>query len=292
MMEEKETGETDQESLERLSSMRLAWRRPEIAVDIREWLSGQIDDYVMSVTHLNNYLECPRLFYFRNLLRVPSAKTKHMSFGTAVHNALRDLFVRINDDNKVPSVEFLVKQFNYFLDKEILSDVDRKDSLVLGEDVLRKYYANYAGSFATDTFLEFDFSSQGVHLDDLRLTGKLDKIEVLDRDSKLVNVVDYKTGNPDSAGSKLRKGGPYRRQLAFYKLLIDLSPGFDFKMLSAELDFVQASGKTGKYAKRRIEISDEEADEIKDEIRLVWKGIKSLSFLEDEGCGECEYCVR
>lgn len=293
LLNDNNTIETEDEALKRLTKVRLSTPQTPSAPDVREWLEERLKTYAMSVTHLNNYLDCPRLFYYRNLLRVPAAKSKHMALGTAVHNALRDVFVGINEKKLTPPVEYLVDQFQFYLDRETLSDNDRKGSLELGKEALRQYYKHYAESFASSSLLEYDFRPQGVHLGDLLIVGKLDKIEILNADKKLVNVVDYKTGNPDNAGKHMREGGKYRRQLVFYKLLCDSAPRFDFKMVSAELDFIQPSARTGKFVKKKFKITSTEVEDLQKTIRRVWKEIQALKFLEeDAACGECEYCQK
>lgn len=260
---------------------------------VREWLREQLRHYVMSVTHLNNYLECPRIFYYRNLLRVPAAKTKSMAFGTAVHAALRDFLAAFSRRRTLPSENFLLDRFASHLAREVLTDQEQADSLVLGRAALSAYYQRYRDEFSSNALLEYSFREHGVELpvQSLRLTGTLDKVEIVDASRKLVNVVDYKTGNPDGAAAKLREGGAYRRQLAFYKLLTELSPRFEYEMVSGEIDFVQPSKRYNKLIKKQVVISKAEVSELQATIARVWQEIQDLRFLDpDVGCGECRYC--
>jgi DNA helicase-2/ATP-dependent DNA helicase PcrA len=84
--------------------------------------------------------------------------------------------------------------------------------------------------------------------------GKLDKLEF---DGKQVNVVDYKTGNPNNAKPKISGpsekeplGGDYWRQAVFYKLLVDRSP-FGWQVISTEFDFVEPDNKKN-YKRKNI----------------------------------------
>lgn len=270
---------------------------------VREWLKHTLKQYVMSVTHLNNYLECPRVFYYRNLLRVPEAKTKHMAFGTAMHRTLADFFQKFRAEKKLPEQEQLLKQFARFLEREVLTDQEKQDGLALGQEILRAYYLRYQTEFSPEVLIEYDFGPHGVQFPakpagargkagNIRLTGKLDKIEIIDAEEKTVNVVDYKTGNPDNAMSELREGGAYRRQLAFYKLLTELSGRFPYTMASGEVDFLQASKRTGKHVKKKFTISNDETQKLRQTIQQVWQDIHYLRFLDPEvACGECQYCA-
>lgn len=289
LVKEFDTTETEDAAWQRLQTLRLAAVPVGLADDVRAWLAERLTRYRMSVTHLNNYLECPRLFYYRNLLRVPAAKTKHMAFGTAVHNALRDLFMALNDTGALPPREELLGRLSYHLDREVLTDQERADCVALGHEALGAYYDHYQRDFVQRSLSEYSFRQHGVHVDNLPLAGQLDKIEFLS-DTR-ANVVDYKTGNPDNAYSHAKPGGKYHRQLVFYRLLCDASPRFPYEMASGEIDFVQKSRRSGSFVKRRYEISDDEVAELKDTIRRVWGEIQELRFLDDgAGCGECEYC--
>ncbi len=67
----------------------------EVSNEERDFVRGLLQNYTLSVTHLTTYLRCPRLFYYNVLLRAPRAKTKEAAFGTAVHEALKDLLVTL-----------------------------------------------------------------------------------------------------------------------------------------------------------------------------------------------------
>ena len=121
----------------------------------------------------------------------------------------------------------------------------------------------------------------------------MDKIEIVDGKKKLVNVVDFKTGNVNNAIKELGSAGNYRRQLVFYQLLCNESQRFQYEMVSGELDFIEASETTG-FIKKKIEVTNQEVQELKKTITRVWQEMQQLKFLEkDGGCGkkDCEYCT-
>ncbi len=279
-----------EQSSEALAVDRLAPARKEgTAVDVRAWLAANLENYVMSVTHLNNYLRCPRLFYYRNVLRAPSAKTKHMAFGTAVHAALKDLFTSYQKEGRLPDRDYLLERFQRHLKMEDLVENERSEVQQLGRGALEAYYEACGRSWTSPSLVEYDFRSHGVNLEGVGLTGKLDKIEI--REGNQARVVDYKTGNPDSAGGKLREGGDYRRQLVFYKLIGDLSPRFKYEIVAGSIHFIQPSKRTGRLVRKEFGITEREVSELKQEVIRVGREIKELKFLDAEGCGECEYCT-
>ena len=256
---------------------------------IRHWAAEKLKTYVMSVTHLNHYLECPRMFYYRSFLHVPAAKNKHLAFGTAMHGALYDAW-QMTRESKPVSEKYLVDRFKRRLRREILSVRDRRDSIAIGEKVLREYFQYYGFVAGKKMELEYNFRRHGVLLGELPLTGQLDKIEYLNKQQ--VKVVDYKTGNPDSAYQESRPGGKYHRQLVFYKLLCDESKRFNYQMVSGELDFIQPSMRRGTLIRLEYVITAREVAELKDTIGRVWAEIKTLKFMDEgAGCGKCDYCL-
>ncbi len=281
----------------------IAGMRPKPLVDhdgIRLWLQNLLRGYTLSVTHLNNYLACPRRFYIRNLLQVPTVRTPFQSLGTAVHNALRDFFEAYKKQGRLPSPEKLQTWFLTHLQREILTEAEKKDTLDRGSALLQSYYSQYKESFSPYVLTEFNFDQYGVHVDGIPLTGKLDKIELIDatdrqkngqwREGAAVNVVDYKTGNPERGIAKVKEGGDYFRQLVFYKLLCDQSAKFPYHMASGEIDFVEAA-KTGQFLKKKVTITAADVKNLEEEIKRVWQEIHELNFLNDDSaCGKCEHC--
>ncbi|MEK7513250.1 MAG: PD-(D/E)XK nuclease family protein, partial [Patescibacteria group bacterium] len=219
------------------------------------------------------------------LLRIPRAKTKHEMYGTAVHAALRDLFVQAKE-RTVPK-EFLLNAFRRYLGNEALAQNDFDESLARGRAALSGYYDRYHGDWQTNVITEF--SIPGVLLaPDIRLTGRIDKLEFVGSGTE-VNVVDYKTGKP-----KARRGleeGNEKRQLVFYRVLLDHHEEGKYRMTSADIDFIQPDAK-GRYHREHFVISPEEARELAALIMRVGGEILSLSFW-DARCGrsECEFCA-
>lgn len=141
--------------------------------------------------------------------------------------------------------------------------------------------------------MEVDFRSHSVVMEGVPITGKLDKIQLLDEADRTVHVVDYKTGLPDNKSSELRPGGEYHRQIVFYKLLCDSSNRFPYQMVSGEIDFVQKS-KSGDFVRKVINVTPEDIENLKTQIKDVYKDIMSLRFLEldeFERCGQCDWCT-
>jgi len=272
-------------------------QQEKVSIDEQDFLKKVVKDYSLSVTALNTYLECPYKFKLNNLLRTPRAKDKYLALGTAVHTALDKFFYDFKEKNKIPSVTYLLDIFSKAMADEVLTKADYEESLEKGERMLKLYYEEYKKEFEKPLFTEkfFGYGSSKVYLDDISLTGKLDKIDIVDLQKKYVKVVDYKTGKAKTRneieGKTKYSDGEYKRQLVFYKLLADLDRTFNFTVTQTELDFVEPS-KEGKFTRESFSISPEELEELKKVIRDVMAKIRSLHFprtTDYRVCTTCEY---
>ncbi len=244
-----------------------------------------------SVTALNNYLNCPWSYFYRNLIRIPEAPVEPLMYGNAVHYTLRDFFNKLKEDNDIGE-EKILQIFEKYITQEPLSDTDLKNSLKKGRNAISGYYRQYINEWNRNIFNEF--SIKGIILNNkITLTGNIDKIEILDN-SYNVNVVDYKTGSPksrnDIEGNTKSSDGNYKRQLVFYKLLLDGYDNGKYRMRSGEIDFIEPDSK-GRYKKEKFEVSEEEISKLKDLIKNASEEILDLKFW-DKRCDdkECKYC--
>lgn len=245
----------------------------------------------LSVSALNNYLSCPWKYFYRNLIRLPEPVQPHLLYGTAVHDSLEQLFKKLRFDDPFSKKDFL----NFFetkVESEPFTDEDRKRYTERGTESLGGWYDEYGDRWITNTLTEF--AIRGIELTpEIRLTGKLDKLEVLSE--REVNVVDYKTGKPKTRNQILgkTKSGDANiwRQIVFYKLLLDKFKDGKYEMVSGEIDFVEPDPKSGKYRKEKFIVEQEDVEDLVETIQVAAEEIMTLKFW-DKQCddNECEYC--
>ncbi len=241
----------------------------------------------LSVTALNNYLECPWKYFYVNLLRMPSAETISQLYGTAVHSALQQFFEKAKSGT-VPAESELAEMFAQSLEKQILTDSQRGQLLQRGTTMLDSYYDFYKSSWNFNTRNELAFSFP--FTETIRLTGKIDKLEIQEDGS--VVVVDYKTGKAKTRGQiEKEESGNLKRQLAFYAFFLTHYPQEKYHVRSVELDFVQPDIR-GKFHKETFIITSEECSALEQDIRRVADEITSLSFWDKQCEGrKCEWCA-
>ena len=268
-----------------------------------DFFASLVKDFKLSVTALNTYLRSPQEFLENNLLRIPRAKQTFMSFGTAVHVALERFYKLEKQNNQVPKLEFLLNEFELALQKEILSESDYIDRLKYGTEVLTSYYHDCLLNKVNVFDIERSFGgSRKVIFGDIQLSGKIDRIDLIDADKGLLRVYDYKTGKPKTRGgieatSKTYQKdfserelnlpetirGPYKRQLIFYKILLDLDRTINpnWKVSEAVFEFIEPKEKgSNQHVSHAYSITDEEVSDLKQLIKEVMQEIRSLSFLD------------
>src|SRR6478752_5442366 len=91
----------------------MSLQAPVIELLDRGYIKKQLENYKLSVTHLNKYLKCPISFYFENIVRVPTARSESMGFGSAVHYALEMLYTKMleHPEKEFPSLEDFLNSF-------------------------------------------------------------------------------------------------------------------------------------------------------------------------------------
>jgi len=254
-----------------------------------------LDKFTMNVTALNNYLNCPLEFYYRNLIRIPSPKNETLEFGSAVHHALEMMFNRMKEhpNKDFPKKEIVIDDFISYMyrHRESFTKEEFERRMEYGKEVLEQYYNKKINHF--NKIVSVERNIRNVMVDGVPLKGKIDKMEF---DGHFVNVVDYKTGNPDNASKKLKNpeldppnGGDYWRQAVFYKVLIDNSEQGKYQVRSTEFDFIEPNAKK-EIKSQKVEITKEDTDLVRAQIVAVWDKIQSREFYKGCGKEDCHWC--
>lgn len=270
-------------------------------------LAAIVENYVLSPTGLNAYIKCPKAFKYEQLIRAPHGIAKPLILGSAIHFAL-EKWNKAKMVNASFNLTDLQSAFKARLEKEIIEITLYDDILKEGESLLKKYF-EAKNLLPNNTVLktEYNFSSKNIilHFDDdfsIPLTGKIDRIDLADKTSGTINLIDYKVSEPKSKNAIKGIGGKWEnhyRQLMFYKLLIDLDssikiPGVLSKptVFSVILDYIKPN-TSKKFKAMEFVIEDSEIVEFKKLIQEVVSRIKNLEFEGSDTfplCGKCKWC--
>jgi len=244
----------------------------------------------LSVSALNNYLECPWKFFFVNLIRIPETIDDAGLFGNAVHGALNKYITRLKTVK--PTEKFLLKSFEEELSEQPITENEVLRFKKRGIEALKGFYAERLQNINKDAETEIDI--KGIRINEtLIINGKIDMIEFLGT-SGFCNVTDFKTGHIKSRneieGKTKTSDGNYKRQLVFYKILLDKYKNGFYKMENGIIEFVEPNDRK-KYVREIFKIEKKEEDELLKMVIKTGDEIVSLAFW-DLRCKDkfCEYC--
>lgn len=267
------------------------------SADTRRYLQKRVSELTLSATMLNDYLADTDTFIARHLLHAPSdVGSLPQIFGTCVHRVLEQAFRPVLAGKQLMPLDQAQSRLAQELAYQQLEERDQKVWTTLGQQSLAAYYHFYETHPGKPLALERNFGTlPALTLGEVRLTGKIDRIDALDGDQAMV--IDYKTGRhltmgqllgttADAQLSQRERALPepirsqYKRQLLFYKLLCDLEPSFTKEVTTGALHFVKSDDE--KITIREFALPDEELDLLKDLIQQVWQEIQTLAFLPPE----------
>lgn len=244
-----------------------------------------IESYLLSVTHLHNFLNVrdggPSAFLERNLLRFPQPKTASLVFGSVIHEVIHRIYSAVQKTDSLPSLDEVLSWFEETMRRQRISSNEMRRAIERGRQALTGFYQLKSTSFLPSHEVERDFRHQGVVIGEARLSGKIDKL--IKEDKTTISVWDYKTGKAlsgwlgKSADEKI-KAWKYRQQLIFYKLLIENSRdyGRQYRVKRGVLEFVEPLD--GKWLELSLEIDEEETKRLKKLIEVVFQKIMRLDF--------------
>lgn len=283
-----------------LTSSWIKYHTPPFLGEEQELLKSLLENYQLSVTHLNNFLNVtkggPQLFLEQNLLRFPQAKTPSSAYGTAIHRTLERLSLKQRHEGVLPTKEECIDYFIQYLRSERLPKRDFDTYSEKGTDAINVFYDSKIDNFKLTDKTEVNFKDQGVIIEEsfggsvlfAHLAGKIDRI--VDVGGGKLEVFDYKTGKAKSEWKtnveyEKIKLYEYERQLLFYNLLIENARDYKGKYHFEKgiLQFVEPeiSGKRKKIVELSISDSEEvreKKERVKKLIVIVFNKIKNLDF--------------
>jgi DNA helicase-2/ATP-dependent DNA helicase PcrA len=273
-----ETMFTAAETMQHIDTL---WHSRHLRLDanLRSLLTNRLENYQMSPTHLNSFIDMeyggPEQFLLNTLLRFPAAPGEDGEFGNAIHGTLDWYQKRLGED-KNPDLPKVLSEFDKQLSRRYIPAERMDDMRNRGHHALKAYMPARTTMFETQAKAEVDFKKEGVLLGEAHLAGKIDRLEI-NKEAKTVSIVDFKTGKPHEKWERSVKLLKYKQQLYFYKFLIEGSHTWqNYKVAEARLEFVEPNSDGKIIEPLRIEFNDDDEQEMKVLIKAVWKLIKSL----------------
>jgi DNA helicase-2/ATP-dependent DNA helicase PcrA len=298
--------ELDQKHIKEVAIQRVAERPLELSLgyfdkvrekEAVEYTKRVIVEKGLSVTALNHFMNCPREFFYKSILKIPEAPSVSSERGIAMHKALS--LVWRDEDRSSKNIEKIIVSITneYFknsllpkFEKEIVKEEIKSYASTVAVE-LESYFA-FNGQTFLEKWEEKEFVSKYNGTDiTFNLHGQLDAILV---DEKYAKIFDYKTTESKSIasikGETKSSDGNYFRQLVFYKFLLSNNGNYKGKEIEPALIFVKPNA-SHKCPTVVIPISESDIDVVKSEINKLVESVWSGDFLKND-CDDkdCKYC--
>lgn len=250
-------------------------------------IEERVKSVVLSPSRLNDYLSCPRKFFYVKVLGidVEEADWDGANFGTLIHSLL-ERAVKVAKESAYPTLEEILEKFRLGMDgMKFSSEAKKEKYFKQGQKLLTNYYP-YFSQIPISRITDIEFSFYGVDIDGDFITGKIDRIEK--NSDGTFELYDYKTGNYSSE----KKIAPneekqnYFNQLCFYKYAYEKLTGN--KVSKVGIIYVENHEKSvDKY------LTDDDMKYIETLIKDTYQNIKALKFnpIKEDKQGACKNCV-
>jgi DNA helicase-2/ATP-dependent DNA helicase PcrA len=239
----------------------------------------------VSYSQLNTYEDCPKKYKYVYVLKVPSKPHASLSFGSSIHNTLKDFYTLLKDSNEglmgiveKPTKERLLELYEKnWISSGYDSKSHEQKRKLSGFDMLGKYYDSLYSEDQRPYRLEESFS---VHVGNSLFVGKIDRIDIVDdsKDVLEVEIIDYKTG-------KVKNDANIKKdlQLPLYALFAEEKLGL--KVVGAKYVFVEH----GEIVD--VDVSGDRKLKAKENIVDIIGRIRENDFKANPGflCRYCDY---
>ncbi|HQG58261.1 MAG TPA: UvrD-helicase domain-containing protein [bacterium] len=259
---------TDKEKKAKQSSLfgvETKFREPKIIK-----IEGKAPEY-LSYSQIDNYLICPLRYKYSYTLKIPVPPKHTLSFGTTIHETLKEFHVRKMFGKEVTLDELLEIYEKKWIPLGYRDEKHRKAQFEYGKEVLKKYYEENNNLKFKHLGLEKNFI---LDIDGLKINGKIDRIDQLP-DGK-IEIIDYKTGN-----TKTQKEVDNDVQMTIYTMAATEALKIKPDILS--FYYVESGTKLStKRTKKQVEAQKKIIKEVAEEI-------KEGNFEPKPG-KDCEWC--
>ncbi len=269
------------------------------SVDQKHFFTQLLQDFALSVTALDKYLRDPADFIWDVLLRFPKAKAPVMAYGSAIHAGLETLYRSVITHQRYAELSDVLQIYEKRLQNEILTPEEFGRRLTLGQTTLRHYHNFLTAQLPPVVEVERFFGSglRRPRLGHIKLSGRIDRIDLTDAKTQSAKVIDYKTGavkslnaicglanttdySPRELALPESIRGQYKRQLVFYKLLCQLDTTCPYQVDSGAFVFLKPC-ETGKPSQeRQLNLSEDDVGDLTKLIQEVMAEINALAFLQ------------
>ncbi len=228
--------------------------------------AGQIDDY----------LTCPKKYYFTHVVKIPLLQNHAIVFGKAVHNTIENI---LKDKQKGHLMSFaeVEKAFeNHWENEGYLTreheDRRKKEGKLALRNVLN--YEKQTKQIPLQVEEKFKFS-----IADILVRGRFDRV---DKTKEGITLSDYKTSSDVLDEKKAKERVRNSKQLKIYALAYQNMYNETPAKISLIFPVADIRGER--------EVTEKDLKKAESEIKQVAKGVKGEDFEAKPDFNACKYC--
>lgn len=225
----------------------------------------------LSYTQIDTFKMCPLKYNYRYLLKIPTPPLHTTSFGSSIHETLKDFYkllkkgVKVDMETMMNIYERNWLSYGY---ESIEHENIRKEK---GRELLKNFYEKNLSPWIIPYYLEKQFN---LKIGEYLISGRIDRIDQLEDGT--FEVIDYKTGRIKSDLNPKKD-----LQLSIYAL--SCRDIFKIPVSKLSLYFLEENEKIS------TERSDEDLNELTDNIALEIENMKKSDFAPTPGW-HCQFC--
>src|SRR5205085_1111882 len=169
------------------------------------------DVLTVSFSDIDDYRRCPLLYRFKHVLRIPVLPTPQMTYGLALHEAVRD-YLRRKREGDAPTLADLQSTFRAaWLAEGFISPEHESERFQAGLEALRRFHEQERDAEPPE-LVEQRFSFM---LGKDRVVGRWDRV---DSGPGGATVIDYKSTAIEEGSDKPQRTAQESFQLRLYAL--------------------------------------------------------------------------
>lgn len=252
--------------------------------DFKELINAKLNGLYYSPTIINEYIKCPRLFFYNEILELYPMHgiSDSANYGIAVHETLRKVVNYAKENGNFFSLEDLIQVFSKLINSIPFSSIQIRNHLKeKGIVQLGSYFEQYLAKKEIKTFYETEKNIIS-NFENVEFKGKIDRIDI-DKNGDFI-IIDYKTGKPKNENMICFDGEnqDYYIQMGLYKYFLEKETG---KKVSKTTFVFPEENKT-----LDITYDDKTTAKIIEMYRTAIRGIQNHHF--EPNCNElsCKYC--
>ncbi len=255
----------------------------------KDELKARTEKFTLSHSSLSTYINCPRMFLYSNILKIPilDKDVSSANYGDAIHKTLKYAIQYAKENSRYPEIQKIEEVFKKYLSNEKFESQNKRDEIeARGLKCINKYYKQMLET-PPERISATEYSFNYIPVKNNYIKGFIDRIE--ENSDGTLEVYDYKTGGAKSKTQIAdgKENENYLNQLRFYKYALELKNP-NKKVSRAGLIFVEEPD-SNFY----INLTQDDNKIIEEKILSTYENISRLNFMpprkEERNCEYCNY---